>query len=272
MNVEEYISSGILELYVSGLLSEAENKEVLAMAQKHPEIQSEIEAIEQTMIQFSERLGDSMSNNLKGNILKIADSTTAETTIIKDNKDSVIKSIAAWWRPLAVAASLLLLGSILGNIYFFSQLQNSNKRVIALENEKSVLVENSNIYKANYNKTTQQFEAIRTPGTRVVELQGQKIAPESKATVYWNPEKQTVFIDANQMPTPPPGKVYQLWSLKLDPLTPKDAGLLSAYKSNEDNFFQLKNVDKAEAFAITLEPEGGSVNPTLDQLYVIGNL
>jgi len=217
-----------------------------------------------------------LPNKLREDILQIADTSNKDkdtnSNISETPKQNTVRSIASWWRPMAVAASLLLFSSVLGNFYFFNKLKQSTQKVIALQNEKSVLVENSNIFKANYDKTAQQLESIRKPGTRIVELEGQKIAPDSKAIVYWNPEKQTVFIDANQMPTPPPGKVYQLWSLKLDPLTPKDAGLLSAYKVGEDNFFQVKNVENAEAFAITLEPEGGSINPTLDHLYVIGNL
>jgi hypothetical protein len=38
MENKEYIESGILELYVYGLLSETENEEVTTMAKNNPEI------------------------------------------------------------------------------------------------------------------------------------------------------------------------------------------------------------------------------------------
>ena len=53
MNINDYISSGILELYVTGELSPAERAEVEAMAVKHPEIRTELEAIEIAMEKYA---------------------------------------------------------------------------------------------------------------------------------------------------------------------------------------------------------------------------
>jgi hypothetical protein len=47
MNTEEYIASGILELYVSGTLSEEEGQEVERMAQAYSEVQDELLEIEE---------------------------------------------------------------------------------------------------------------------------------------------------------------------------------------------------------------------------------
>jgi anti-sigma-K factor RskA len=49
---------------------------------------------------------------------------------------------------------------------------------------------------------------------------------------------------------------------------PVDAGLLE----DCNGVCKLKNIPKAQAFAITLEDKGGSASPHLDQLYVIGNV
>jgi hypothetical protein len=48
METKEY-DSGILELYVYGLLSDTENEEVTTMANTHPEIKDEIIAIEKQL-------------------------------------------------------------------------------------------------------------------------------------------------------------------------------------------------------------------------------
>ena len=53
METKEYIESGILELYVYGLLSETENEEVTAMAKNNPEINAEIIAIEKAIVALS---------------------------------------------------------------------------------------------------------------------------------------------------------------------------------------------------------------------------
>ena len=53
METKQYIESGILELYVYGLLSEAENIEVAEMAKKNPAINDEIIAIEKAIVALS---------------------------------------------------------------------------------------------------------------------------------------------------------------------------------------------------------------------------
>ena len=53
METKEYIESGILELYVYGLLSEPENEEIATQAKNNPEINNEIIAIEKAIVALS---------------------------------------------------------------------------------------------------------------------------------------------------------------------------------------------------------------------------
>ncbi len=45
---------------------------------------------------------------------------------------------------------------------------------------------------------------------------------------------------------------------------------LDDFASNDNRVFELPNANETEAFGITLEPEGGSESPTLEQLYTLG--
>ncbi|HET7360888.1 MAG TPA: anti-sigma factor, partial [Salinimicrobium sp.] len=105
--------------------------------------------------------------------------------------------------------------------------------------------------------------------TRVA-LTGQKIAPNVDVNVIWNKVENRAFIDAQDLPEPPPGKVYQVWSLTLNPLTPTSIGLLENFEEDANKIFVLANPNQSEAFGITLEPAGGSKTPTMEQLYVLG--
>jgi anti-sigma-K factor RskA len=49
---------------------------------------------------------------------------------------------------------------------------------------------------------------------------------------------------------------------------PEDAGLMS----NCDGVCKMKNIPKAEAFAITLEKKGGSPTPNLASMFVMGKV
>ncbi|WP_435579436.1 anti-sigma factor domain-containing protein, partial [Gilvibacter sp.] len=76
-------------------------------------------------------------------------------------------------------------------------------------------------------------------------------------------------LDVNGLPEAPSGMQYQLWSLTLDPLTPTSLGVLE--QSEDDlNLYIIENEFTTEAYGITLEPEGGSESPTLENLYVLG--
>jgi hypothetical protein len=53
LNLEEYISSGIIESYVLNQISDEERKELEAMATKHPEIKAEIRAVEEVLVAYA---------------------------------------------------------------------------------------------------------------------------------------------------------------------------------------------------------------------------
>ncbi|MFQ3173365.1 MAG: anti-sigma-K factor RskA [Flavobacterium sp.] len=124
------------------------------------------------------------------------------------------------------------------------------------------------------NKASETSLAIvRDAKNTVVALGGQAVAPESYAKVYWNKETEVVYIDAAGLPEPPKGMVYQIWSLKLQPqLTPTSIGLLSDFTTNKSKIFAVDKTGDAEAFGITLEPAGGSLSPTMEQLYTLGKV
>jgi anti-sigma-K factor RskA len=63
-----------------------------------------------------------------------------------------------------------------------------------------------------------------------------------------------------------------VWALKLTPLTPTSIGLLENFDANSQKMFAVNNIGEAEAFGITLEPAGGSLTPTMEQLYTLGKV
>lgn len=98
---------------------------------------------------------------------------------------------------------------------------------------------------------SKDYTAISLPGNATV-------APGAFAKVYYNEAKKIAYMDEIGLPTAPAGKVYQVWSLKLNPLTPTSVGLMGSIEENDTNIFRFENIPDPEAFGITLEPEGGS--------------
>lgn len=54
MNLEAYIESGILELYVLNVLEETERSEVLGMLRRYPQLRQEMEKIEYTLERYAQ--------------------------------------------------------------------------------------------------------------------------------------------------------------------------------------------------------------------------
>ena len=260
MELNTYIDSGVLELYVFGLLSDEENTEVGNMASKHVEINEEIISIERAIVDLSTSFSPFLSPE---NFEKIR-----QALLIKhDVKVVEMKPRSNFALYLGWAAALLLL---IGAGYFYTQLNQSNMQVVTAENEKTKLQENLILLEAKNAQTESVLAIVTDKNSLVVPLGGQAIAPEAYAKVYYNQETQVAYVDAAGLPEPPEGKVYQVWSLKMNPLTPNSIGLLENFSAEGQKLFAVTFAADSEGFGITLEPAGGSPTPTMDQLYALG--
>lgn len=261
METKAYIESGILELYVYGLLTETESEEVSTMAKNNPEINDEIIAIEKAIVALSSSFSPFHS---VANFEKIkAKLDLKHTEVIP------LETARNWSQYIGWAAAILLL---VGIGYQYNQLNLSNTQVATTEIEKTKLEKEFNVLKLKNQANESSLAVVRDTKNTVIALGGQAVAPESFAKVYWNQETKTVYIDASGLPEPPKGMVYQIWALKLNPLTPTNIGLLENFDTNNQKIFAVSKADEAEAFGITLEPAGGSLTPTMEQLYTLGKV
>ncbi len=148
------------------------------------------------------------------------------------------------------------------------------KDAIATVGNEKTKIEREFAYLDQQNKETQKnLTIVRDIKNTGVTLGGQAVSPTSFAKVYWNKDTKTTYIDAAGLPKPPKGMVYQVWALKLSPvLTPTSIGLLSDFEGNSNKIFAVERTNEAEAFGITLEPAGGSLTPTMTQLYTLGKV
>jgi anti-sigma-K factor RskA len=256
MNIKEYIASGILELYVAGSLSEKENGEVYAAIQQYPELLTEVESIENAILHLTSAAKKDAAYSFDDIKTQL---TAKETKVI-----SITKPKTNWLQYSGWAASLLF-GSIL--MYSLSQ-NNQLKEQVA--SEKQQLEEQIDKASNNLAAAEKLIGIFRDKDIISIPLTGQKVSPTSYAKVYWDKKTNSIYLDAKGLPEPPKGKVYQVWSLKLSPLTPTSLGTLDTFTADVNKIFTITNANQSEAFGITLEPAGGSLSPNLEQLYTLG--
>jgi anti-sigma-K factor RskA len=266
METKEYIESGILELYVFGALTESETAEVAKMASQNKEIQTEILSIEKAIMTLNFSMSPKLSADnyarIKNNIFENND------VVIQLNTDT--ESSPSKWKSYMGWAAALVFAAGIG--YQYMNTQKIESQVVSIEKEKSKLKTDLNSLEIK-NKNTQEIIAIvRDDANSVIALAGQAVAPNAKAKIHWNKSSGKVYVDAAGLPEPPEGMEYQIWSLKLNPLTPTSIGMLKDFKDNDMKLFAVNNTNDAQAFGITLEPKGGSLTPTMEQLYTLGKV
>jgi anti-sigma-K factor RskA len=260
MTSKEYIESGILELYVFGKLSEAENDEVQQMMADYPAVRQEVVAIESAIVDLSQSVAPRLSAT---NYEKIRNQILEKRKVIDMKTKSGWSSYIGW-----AAAAVLVFGFGLQ----FNKLNESNQVIDKLGAEKSVMQESIVDLELNKKETETILAIVRDNNNQAVSLAGQAISPESYAKAYYNKVTKEVYVDVAGLPIPPKGKVYQVWALKLNPLTPTSIGVLDNFTADNTKVIKVNNAQDAEAFGITLEPAGGSISPNLEQLYTLGKV
>lgn len=303
MNTKEYIASGIIESYVLGLATVGESTEVERLALEYPEVQAEIESINNTfenyVLQYEKEppafLKDRIMDNLfsepiSANRFQAAvhggQSTVANQQLAGDSNQSIddektllnhrqvdgsareIVSLGGASAPqrsiFRMAASWILLAlSIGGNIWFFKNWKNSEEKLVVLETQNQVLAQEGRALKASYQE---EVAILQNPDLKIITLTGQPNYPTAKALVYFDKKQQTVYLSSLKLPKAPAGKQYQLWAFVDN--KPVDAGLID----ESGNVLRMKNFDNAQAFAISLEERGGSTTEAGPKgaVYVVG--
>lgn len=279
MNIQDYISSGVLELYVLGDLSDKERKEVETLMDQHPEVKQEIDQIEEALIQFAEVHAKEAPSHLQFKIAgkisfsdraKPTTATTVSKVIDLPKREEVsVPSAKSNYKWLAAASLALLVGSGITNVWLYERYNTERNTVLALREQTNQLAEQSNILKANFEETSNKLAKLEHPYLRIIPLKGLEKTPNCHVTIYWNAKNGETMAMANSLPKPPAGKQYQLWAI-VDG-KPVDMGM---FKQSADklDLEPMKVMENPQAFAVTLEDEGGVPEPTLETMMVLGNV
>lgn len=275
MDIQAYIESGIIESYVLGLTSAEENNEVETFRTQYPEVESAINEFSISLEQQALENAVTPPAFIKANILThIQEDDEDEEVAIpnevvaKHKEEALIVpySNMRYWRLVAAASVILLIVSAALNYYLYEQYLNKNNAYQALLSERQTLQANNQVYETKLKEWQSAATMMADPEMATVKMRNPK-GQNKAATVFWNTKNKDVYVMANNLPTPEAGKQYQLWAL-VDG-KPVDAGIMEL---NCTAVCKMKNIPKAQAFAITLEKTGGSPTPDLNALSVMGNI
>jgi anti-sigma-K factor RskA len=272
LNIEEYISSGILEAYVLGSLSTKEAEEVEAKAALYPGIAKELEELQIAMEHFAMAHAVKPPDISKEKLFQSLDNDSNVSKDTKKERTLILPEEGLKHNNWLVAASIsVALISTISSFYFYTKWKGTETQLISLQQENQVFALKANQIinskEQELNERAKYISFILDTSTARVVMKGLPLSPVSAALVFWNKQSNEVFIDIKKLPIPPAGMQYQLWALNNG--TPIDAGVFS---TSGNTLQKMKSIDKAQAFAVTLEKAGGSPTPTLEAMYVMGSL
>ena len=274
MDASRFISSGLIEAYVSGLATSNEVQELERGMKQYPEVAAAVDDCQLDMEQYVTLQSKTPPADLKQRIFHIIvnEEAARESGALSEEQATsefpeTKTYVSSAWRWIAAAAIILLLGSLWMNYVYFGQVNDYKGRYEALVSSQNALASESNLYRTRIEQMEHSIDLMKNPAMKAVKMPGTKPFPSALATVYWNQQSKEVFIMVNNLPEPAADKQYQLWAI-VDG-KPVDMGVFEM--SNPHELLQkMKSIDNAEMFAITLEKKGGSAVPTLDQMYVAG--
>lgn len=280
MNIQEYISSGIVEAYVLGIADAAESAEFERMCAAYPEVRAARDQFEFSLEQ------QAMANAVVP--MRITKSKIFSEVDVEMDRNSSLGNGApvftidqptqvsrpanlSWQRYLAAASVILLIGSTALNLYFFNRYRDYSERYNELVARQTEMAKESSAMQTKMQQYEQSMALLSNPNMVVVRMPGTAAPsspdPRSVATVYWDANTKDVYLLVNKLPPATSEQQYQLWAI-VDG-KPVDAGVFDLQAGSSP--IKMKNMPKADVFAITLEKRGGVASPE-GPIYVLGKV
>jgi anti-sigma-K factor RskA len=268
VDIKAYIESGAIEAYVLGLASATEAAELETLRKQSPELDNAIIAFEMRLErtamaeaeappafikqQLNERLAGGFGSNGSGKVLPI------------ENR-AAIKPL---WKYIAAASIILLVVSAALNFYLYDRYRSADTAYNELFTQTKTLQANNDVMNTRLNEMNESMKIMADPAVIPISLTADatpKKGENFRATVYWDSKTKDVYLLSNNLPKAPAGKQYQLWAI-VDG-QPVDAGMMD----DCTGVCRMKNIPKAQLFAITLEETGGKPRPE-GEMYVLGKI
>jgi anti-sigma-K factor RskA len=268
VDAQELIESGLLHVYVLGAATTEESREVERMAAQFEEVRAELERLQLETEAYAGMHGISPRPELRDQLISHVLGHEAAPV----QRSNVIPLQAAKapvriWKAVAAVAGVMLAGSITLNIIHHNNLQQAGSRIADLENQSATIALQTlqkqqsidslrsvyTAYRQQHQSTISELSTLYHPA--VISLRSKDSSQQ--AVLFWCSRSKTVCVDPGTLAGTPSDKQYQLWAIVNG--KPVDAGVFNASVNNQLQL--LKIIPEAEAFAITLEKQGGVPAP-----------
>lgn len=273
MDIKAYIESGILEAYVLGALTEKERASVEADIAMYPELAAEVEAIEMAMQLHADETAVAPPAFMQDKIWNAIEASQPSKEHTTEKPSAKVVEFAppaalprpAWQRAAVWAAVAV---SVLTNIVLLSQRNASRTQNYELADKIHALEAKDSAMIAKVESYDKGMNMIADTGMKTVVMRSAQPGKEMMGMVFWSKAKGETYLAIHNMPMPEKGKQYQLWVIQDG--KPVSMGMVdNDLVANAGKMIKVPMLVKSgQAFAISLEKEGGNITPT--EVMVVG--
>ena len=242
--IKIFLDSDLLEKYLLGSTTELEALQVERYIAMYPEVRKTYNELQENLETFAKLHAIKSPEGLKEKIV----------SRIRSER----KGRKKFFR-YAIAASFVAVMSISATYFYWNQNQDLLEENTVVSNKIKLLEEDM---MQQLEDVRNQFIVLNNPGTKKYNVNGNKKAKELKAVAYINPVKKLSYINVSNLPHLPENQCFQMWAEVNGEMI--NLGILEE-AGNEQNLRALPYAKNAVGY-ITIEPEGGNLNPTVDNI------
>ena len=249
MNNERF--EDLKDAYVLGALPEEERLSFEEYLVAHPERQAEIDELGAVagLLAFSPQEQEP-SPELRSRVMEMVDAEAQPRRVARRSVSARIGDYLSV-RSLALgAAALLVIGLLSWNVLLQGQVEDLQGRVQDAQGQVQDL-------QAQVQDARDRQQIRQSP---TIELEGSWADQGANAEVVSINENQVILV-ARNMPSVPEDRTCQIWVISED--VPKPSGLFQP-DGNMTATPITNSITKADVIAVTVEPAGGSEQPTSD--------
>ena len=265
MDIQKYISSGILENFVLGLVSDEERLDVEKNIKLYPELKTELDAIEQALEAFATSYKTKAPPELKDKIKERLGFNVPSTP----RPVKVVEPVASTIITKYLFGALILLGAALLSFWFYDQKQNTEVELEKINSVYAALKSDCATKDEELKRLQNKLQILREAGNLKVQMNGTDKVPDAIASIIYNAKSGKSYLDILHLPIPANDKQYQLWAI-VDG-KPVDMGVFDVSLDMDTILQEVPFIEAPQAFAVTLEKKGGNPTPTMEEMVVVGN-
>lgn len=261
MDIHAFIKSGIIESYLLGIAGDDEKQELDKMRRLYPEVENAIHSAEDWLQGIATPVSTPVPSGIREKIFARIGNEIRDTPVPVE-----IRISNPVYKYTAAASIVFLLASIAANFILYNKYRFEKEQVIALQDKQLNLLAGQQIIQAKLNTIGQDLQMLTAPGMVKIAMPSLPGKGKGQSTIFLDAATNQLLLASHSLPAAPHNKQYQLWAIVKG--KPVNAGMLI----NGESLCKFAAIAGAEAYAVTLEPAGGSVNPTLEQMYVYGKV